>query len=585
MKKIITLFVASLLSSFVMAQQPHLEWAKNYGNVKSDASNSVVVDNDGNVYTAGYIMDTVVFHTATDSIQLISMDGTADIVVTKQDAAGNFIWAKSFPGPAGENAFSCAVDNSGNVYVTGPFQQTVDFDPGAGVFEMTCMGVGFDIFICKLDSNGDFVWAKQVGGEGYYDYGQYLKLDPLDGSIYVTGQFNGVMDCDPGPGVFNLYPAYAGDYETYVLKLNNDGSFNWAISFTGDQFDSGTGLALDGNGNLFVCGVFGGVTDFDPGAGEYILTAASSGYADGFVCKLNAFDGSFVWAVPMGSLGNDWCNSIAVDPSGNVLVAGEFFDNVDFDPGPNQFNLLGKGGYDIFVWKLDTDGNLLWAKSMGGSDSDWGASIAVDASGNAYTTGHFMTTADFDPGDAVYNLNAGAYYEVFISKLTSEGDFAWAMAFRGNQYYDLNSDDGFCIAVDADNNVYTVGSFESWVDVDPSSLIYYITAHDVLHSGFYSPDAFIHKLSQINVGLPEAADAKPFNVYPNPVKDEATVDLGSEYSYIQASLTDVTGKILAKSTYNNTSSIKVKMDVATGIYFLQLRDKNGVIANLKVVKE
>ncbi len=583
MKKIFTLFIMSLLFMVGMAQQPVLEWAKNYGGYSRDMAFSVAVDNNGNVYSAGYIMDTADFKIGSEKIRIATDGGSADIIVTKQDAQGNFIWAKSMGGSAGEQAFSCKADASGNVYVTGTFMETVDFDPGTGVSELTSLG-GHDIFILKLNADGDFVWAKQVGGKGDADYGQYLALDPADGSIYITGMFQDAIDFNPGTGVFNLYPNYPGDYDTYVLKLDKDGNFVWAISFIGDQFDTGTSLAADGQGNLFVCGVFGGKCDFDPGIGEHIIDSYSYGYADGFVCKLNAANGSLVWVIQEGNEGQDWCNGIAVDPSGNVLVTGSFLLDVDFDPGLNDL-ILSSQQMDAFVWKLDTDGKLVWAKNFTGPDFGWGSSIAVDASGNAYTTGYFIATCDFDPGEGVHNITAGAQWETYISKLTSQGDFAWAMAFKGNVYYDLNVDKGESIAVDAQNNVYTSGSFESWVDVDPSSKIFYITAHDVPRTSFYSEDAFVHKLSQLNVGLPEQADVKAFKLYPNPVKDVATIDLGSEYSYIEANVIDVAGKTLITKIFSSTSSIKVPMDIAKGIYFLQFRDKNGVISNLKVVKE
>lgn len=582
MKKNITFLIATMLSIGLMAQ-PQLEWAKNYGGFIADGSYSIVTDNEGNVYTAGYIMDSVNINTLSGPLDLFTVGGSADVMVTKQDADGNFIWAKQMGGPMGENAYSCAVDNSGNVYVTGVFLDTADFDPGSGIYELTSAG-GFDIFICKLSSAGDFLWAKQIGGEGDADYGQYLALDPADGSIYITGMFNGPADFNPGSGVHMLYPAYAGDYDSYILKLDADGNFIWAKSITGNQFDTGTGLAADGNGNLYISGVFSGETDFDPGEGEFILSSNNYGYTDGYVCKFNATDGRFIWAIQVGGPGNDWANSIALDPAGNLLVTGEYYGDVDFDPGIEEFIVPGIGGYDIFVWKLDADGKLIWAKGFGGPDYEWGASIAVDGSGNAYTTGHFMTTADFDPGTGVYNLTAGAYHEVFISKLTSAGEFAWAMAFKGNQYYDLNIDDGTCIAVDADNNVYTTGSFESWVDVDPSPAIFYITAHDIPQSGMYFPDAFIHKLSQTTVGIPQLG-ATTFSLYPNPVKDLLTIDLGAEYSYLEAKIIDLTGKTLSTNIFNATSTVNLKMDVAPGIYLLQLKDKTGVIANLKVVKE
>src|SRR5674476_1418906 len=128
-----------------------------------------------------------------------------------------------------------------------------------------------------------------------------------------------------------------------------------------------------------------------------------------FFSSLQAQNVSLVWAKNMGGASDDYVNSIAVDASGNVYTTGYFLGTVDFDPGAGTYNLTSAGGYDIFIIKLDASGNFVWAKNMGassGASSDQGFSIAVDASGNVYTTGLFTGTADFDPGAGTYNLTS-----------------------------------------------------------------------------------------------------------------------------------------------------------------------------------
>src|SRR5674476_671097 len=125
-----------------------------------------------------------------------------------------------------------------------------------------------------------------------------------------------------------------------------------------------------------------------------------------FFSSLQAQNVSLVWAKNMGGASDDYVNSIAVDASGNVYTTGYFLGTVDFDPGAGTYNLTSAGGYDIFISKLDASGNFVWAKNMGGASDDRGTSIAVDASGNVYTTGSFRGTADFDPGAGTYNLTS-----------------------------------------------------------------------------------------------------------------------------------------------------------------------------------
>jgi Beta-propeller repeat len=139
--------------------------------------------------------------------------------------AQNFSWAKSIGGTGGDTGNSIAVDALGNVYTTGIFINTVDFDPGAGVFNLTSVG-GSNIFVSKLDASGNFVWAKSTGsGNGISNS---IAVD-ASGSVYTTGSFNGTVDFDPGVGVFNLTSA-GSDADIFVSKLDASGNFVWAKS-------------------------------------------------------------------------------------------------------------------------------------------------------------------------------------------------------------------------------------------------------------------------------------------------------------------------------------------------------------------
>ncbi len=371
-------------------------------------------------------------------------------------AGGDFLFANRVGGAGTDRGLSIAVDSSNNIYTTGSFEGTVDFDPGVGVTNLTSVGIS-GLFISKSDSNGNFLWAKSTGGVG-----QSIVIDS-NGNIYVTGYFSGTVDFNPGVGVSNLTSASA-DNDVVVLKLDNSGNFVWAKSMGGVSGDVGEEIALDSNGNVYTIGFFAETADFDPGAGTFNLNGA--GFLDVFISKLDN-SGSFVWAKSIGGTGYDYARGIAIDSSGNVYLTGNFHDTVDFDPGVGVANLTSKGFSDIFISKLDGNGSFVWAKGVGGVGSDSGRSIAIDSSSNVYTTGSFYDTVDFDPSIGVFNLTSVNGDNTFVSKLNSNGDFAWAKG--------LGKGSGAGIVLDVSGNIYTTGDFIDTADFDPGIGTYNLT--------------------------------------------------------------------------------------------------------------
>ena len=472
MKKYILLLTMFFICNHIWAQPPNFVWAKAISQAASGISgvhsSSIALDASGNVYTTGSFLGTVDFDPGAGTFNLTSSSsGYSDVFISKLDAAGNFVWAKAMGGYDPDDAFSITLDASGNVYTTGYFYGPADFDPGAGTFNLTSLGIGLtmDIFISKLDAAGNFLWAKAMGG-GADDYGSSIALDG-SGNVYTTGAFGGTGDFDPGAGVANL-TASAGIFdngEVFISKLDAAGNFVWAKAMGGTGIDVSSSIALDASGNVYTTGYFGGpAADFNPGVGIFNLTSLGGGT---FISKLDAA-GNFVWAKAMINAAElESSTSITLDASGNVYTTGHFWRTVDFDPGAGTFNLTSAGYGDNFIHKLDAAGNFVWAKAMEGTFNENSFAIALDASGNVYTTGSFQNTVDFDPGAGTFNLTSlglGFVADIFISKLDTAGNFVWAKSMGG-----ANGDGGSSIALDASGNVYTTGSFYGPADFDPGA--------------------------------------------------------------------------------------------------------------------
>ena len=262
-----------------------LGWAKSMGSPAFDVGNAVAVDpaGSGDVYTTGAFRGTVDFDPDT-SVTNLTCTGNQCFFLSKFDANGDFVWARTLRGPNNIYGRAIAIDPaSGDIYTTGVFNGKVDFDPGAAKFEIT--PDGYDAFVSKLDNNGDFVWARNMGGP-VFDVGWSIAVDPKgSGAIYTLGHFGETGDFDPGNNEFILESKGADD--VFVSKLDGAGSFLWAKSIGGELGDYGGSISVAQSGEVHVSGTFiSSPLQFD--STEVINSDKSGTVSDLFIAKLDA---------------------------------------------------------------------------------------------------------------------------------------------------------------------------------------------------------------------------------------------------------------------------------------------------------
>jgi len=375
--------------------------------------------------------------------------------------AQKYEWASTFDSDDYNLSLAIESDTNGNIVTTGFFGGTVDFDPGAGTSYLNSVSPS-DVFVSKLDSLGQFVWARQFGGGISSEAGLDIVTD-ASGNIYFCGSFTDTVDFDPSSGIFNLFTTNLAE-NAFVCKLNPYGNLVWA-----KQFKASTGgrtaiaLTIDDQQNCYVGGKFTSVTDFDPESGVFNLTSA--GGTDIFITKLNPI-GDLVWAKRIGGSQNDELRALDLDDSGHLYCTGNYSGTVDFNPGIGVYN-LGSQLADIFILKLTNNGDFIWAKKMGGSQTEIGNCIKIDQSSNVYTIGQFKGAVDFDPGSGVMTLSAGSNFDAFVQKLDSSGNFLWVRQFGNSQ-----DDYGRGLDLDSLNNVYITGEFMGTVDFELGSNIW-----------------------------------------------------------------------------------------------------------------
>jgi hypothetical protein len=532
-------------ASFVNAQ--NFDWAAQFSGNNYAQNLAVTTDNDGNVFTTGYFSGIVDFDPGVGTSNLSAAGG--DIFVSKLDASGALVWVKQIGSIGDEIGWAIATDNSSNVYVTGSFLGTVDFDPGAGTASVASVNAN-DVFVLKLAGNGDFDWVKTFGSMDNEE-GNCIKVDASE-NVYISGIFNnGPIDMDPGAGTFNL----SGFYDTFILKLDVNGDFVWAKKFTNPiDIVHIYGFEFDDSGNIYTTGRFNDITNFDTGAGTTELTPV--GAADIFVCKLDA-SGDLVWVKQISGSDYEEAYGIDLDATNNIYITGYFGGTVDFDPGAATENLTSEGDDDIFVCKLNPAGEFVWAEKFGSGNADRAEDLVINSIGNIYIGGAFGGVVDFDPTAGTNILTAGGLYDGFCLKLNSDGTVLSAMQIGGSETDWIQS-----LAIDPTNNVFMTGWFGGTADLDP-------TATTANFTTVGSMDGFVVKLAMDDAGISDNNQSY-LTLYPNPATTQITVQTGENIEAIL--IYNLLGELVHSST---TKTISIE-NLENGVYVVAIKTVNGI---------
>lgn len=536
------------------------------------------------------------------------------LLLINSTSAQSYQFAKSISGSNNENGISIALDALGNSYITGTFQGTADFDPGAGTANLTAIG-GDDIFFAKYDANGNYVFAKKIGSNsddsgnkivvdqngncyitGYYwgtadfdpspnvvnltpvavndiffakydsngnyiyaksigssgnDIGYGIVVDDL-GNCYITGFFQGPSDFNPGSGTATLSPIN-GNQGIYFAKYDANGNYIYANSISTSIAGLGHGIGIDANGNCYITGTFWGTADFDPDAGTANLYAPS-----GWNVYLACYDasGDYVFANSICNASGNNNYGIVTDELGNCFLSGSFNSASDFDPGAGIANLTPIGSDDIYFAKYNSSGNYMFAKSIGSANLDGANDIAIDAAGNCYITGWFQDTVDFNPDTlSSVNIISNGVFDIYFAKYDTSGNYVYAKTIGSTGY-----DNGGGIALDQSGNCYLTGNFSFTSDFDPGVGISNLTA-------LGNADMFVAKYGSINTSLPTLFQDLDFTLSPNPCHGKFYINTPN-LNPIQMNVFNFTGQLVFHS-----DACTEEIDLSTqskGVYFIQL---------------
>jgi len=386
-----------------------LRWVNTFGTFGDDIFGGLDIDNGGFNYATWSYQGTI----DVGVNQFISRGGY-DIINAQLDAGGLVQWSQSIGDVADDISSGLDfVPTTSQVLVTGTFQGTVDFDASMNVSNRTSNGVA-DVFAMTLTNFGSLVWVASVGGPLNETAGGIIGGS--DGSVYVTGTFQGTADFDPGVGVVNR-TSDSASIDIFALKLTSTGAFGWVSAMGGPFADFGEDLALNNTGSLVVTGEFTGRADFDDTTAIAELIGNNTTTTDAYLVVLGTADGRFELAQGWGGSDNDTAVTVAVAADNSYYVGGAFRQTADMDPGPDVAQAISKGSTDFYYNHLSSSGTFLTFRAGGGTGTDSLDDLTFANDGKLITVGRFQNTVNFEIStDGVTNVTAASTTDGFLAR-------------------------------------------------------------------------------------------------------------------------------------------------------------------------
>lgn len=562
MKKIL-LIVSSILTLGINAQNYYGSQFIGDSGLNTPSS---VFKSDRGVLISGFIGGSL-----TGNFPITFKGGNADGVLTKlSEADGTIQWIKQFGSASDEVVIDAVMDNSGNHYLTGYFMgagsNSFDADPGPGVYNLSVTSVlaNRDIFIIKLDVNGNFLWAKQMSSPAGApnDDVATIKLDS-SGNIYLAGSYT-YVDFDPGAGDQTLMAS--GSSGAFIVKLDNNGNFLWVKTLEGTSNKKIIDLELDGSENIYVAGRFQGNIDLNPDSTMQDLRVTAGNF-DTFVAKYDS-NGNYIWGLNYGGTASDTPEKILINGN-DLYVGGAFTGTVDLDPTSGVSNVVSAGGQDAYLTKLTLNGDYVSSFVIPGTTSNLDSirDIYVDATGNIYLSGLFQNITLNSNNYTANVANADAFY----LKLDSSLNFSSIYLIQGDGIQSIPF-----IQQLADNKFLAIGSSRG--------VAIFNYANPISTEGNSIPQSYTYVTKfdfETTLDTNTFESQNNFSVYPNPV--QSVLNIVSQNKIVSINIYNLEGRKVFGQAKSEITNVNLEI-LQTGTYILQMQDENGKIENRKLIK-
>jgi len=561
MTKKITLLLL-LINFYSWAQVPNWTWALNTKMYFNNTSNSVAVDNNGDIYVISDFNEPSIT-VGNTTLTNLSAPSNADTYIVKYNNQGTVLWAKSFGGTNNDSALSITTDSANNFYVVGLYRESVNFGPTTLVDNDNG-----GTYIAKFNSDGNCLWAKNCSNPSDSSNVSTVKIDS-SGNIYIGGAFqSSTLTLDSVVLNYTDYDVLTNNSQrAFIAKLDASGNCIWAKaaqSSTPNVFGiSMRNLDVDTNGNVYITGNFSNnIVNF----GSIVLTKTINYEFNSnmYIVKYDS-NGNEVWGYNTGSqFQNNTCGqTVKTDQNNNVYVSGYFTNTINF----GNISLMAVGGSQMFTAKFDSAGNVLWAKHPNcpaGYNSI--QSSDIDENGNLIVAGMYNNSyIDFGNGTYITLTGTGS---LFVTKYSPTGTALWSRKAGA-----LNANNWLSVDCHTGNEIYVSGSFESAsMTFGTSTITKSANNYDLFLARLYAEPLSTEDFGQNTIIS-----------YPNPVKDVLHLEeLKESFSY---SIYTVNGVLVQKGSLAATSVELNIGNLQSGVYFLTLTSQGGKSSTKKIIKE
>jgi hypothetical protein len=549
MKKI--LYLLLFFPIFISGQS--WQWAKFYGaNCTNYNERTNSIFSDGTDY---YIVGSYACQLYLPGGSTMWSNGTSDIFISKFDASGNMIWTKSIGGnfnqlTAYEDAYGAYDPVNNCIYIAGQIIGVANFPGG---ITANADGGSEDVFLGKMDLNGDFSWVKTIGSVGNSGFGndQARAFVEPDGDVLLVGAIQDTCNFD----------SFSVPNGGFMARYDKDGNCKWAANKLNGGLNSFWTEAAFIGSDIVLGGSFSAsATSIDT------ITLNSNGSFDGFITRMDSI-GNVKWFKKFGNSGYDVVGDLTTDSQNNILFCGGFHDSVRID-GIN----LASPAHDIFIGKMDESGNLSWLKQCNNNGTNGvGIHILTDSTGSSYVTGFFASNFSLDS----YSASSSNTYDMFITRLNPNGICMGLVNFG----YAI----GASIYIDGSGAIYNTGTFQNTVTIGSTT-----------QGSYDTQDIYVAKLDAITgINNSKFSQSNSLTIYANPNNGTFNIKVPDEVKDFDGAVLlvyDKQGKEVGKFILDEKSADKnhPHFDVtntAPGTYIVKLIQKGKVFIGQLVLED